>query len=313
MKRLAIGSLVCALLAGVTLFAQQVPVFKGTTETVPVFVTVTDGDNRLVTTLERDDFVLLDNGRRQQLAIFDNSPQPVRLIVMLDVSGSMYGNVALLRAASRQLLARLGPEDQARLGTFGNEVFISPTFTNDAAALIAALPTEIPASAPTPLWNALDKALDAFEGVQGRRVILVLSDGKDSGPIKFNQRYVTFVEVAERAQREEVMIYSIGMRSRSAPGRQTFGMNVGQRMAADLPDPGLGTIAQETGGGYIEITPRDDLAAAFERVVDELHSQYLLGFAPPDRDGKRHKIEVKVGQTGLKARARKNYVAPKQG
>ena len=68
-------------------------------------------------------------------------------------------------------------------------------------------------------------------------------------------------------------------------------------MAADLPDPGLGTAALDSGGGYFEIRPRDDLGAAFARVIDELHSQYLLGFSPPARDGKEHKIEVKVRRT----------------
>jgi hypothetical protein len=79
----------------------------------------------------------------------------------------------------------------------------------------------------------------------------------------------------------------------------------------DLPDSGLAKVAQETGGGYTEIRPNQDLGAAFGRVADELHGQYLIGYAPPKRDGKSHEIEVKAGPTGLKARARKTYVAPK--
>ena len=80
---------------------------------------------------------------------------------------------------------------------------------------------------------------------------------------------------------------------------------------ADLPDPGLALVAQETGGGYTEIRFGQDLAAAFAHVADELHSQYLLGYAPPKRDGKIHDISVRVAQRGLKVRARKSYVAPK--
>jgi hypothetical protein len=81
---------------------------------------------------------------------------------------------------------------------------------------------------------------------------------------------------------------------------------------ADLPDPGLALAAEQTGGGYLEIRPTQDLGEAFARVVDELHSQYLIGFAPPKRDGKVHDIEVRiVSQRGLKPRARKNYVAHK--
>jgi hypothetical protein len=80
---------------------------------------------------------------------------------------------------------------------------------------------------------------------------------------------------------------------------------------ADLPDPGLARVAEETGGGYTEIRFGQDLGAAFAAVADELHSQYLLGFAPPKRDGKVHEINVRVAQGGLKPRARKSYVAPK--
>ena len=70
-------------------------------------------------------------------------------------------------------------------------------------------------------------------------------------------------------------------------------------------------MAEETGGGYTEIRYGEDLGAAFARVVDELHSQYLIGFAPPKRDGKVHHIDVRVSAKGMKPRARRSYVAPK--
>ena len=312
MRRMILTSwLVCAAVLGGT-GQQQPPVFRGATETVPVFATVTDKDGRLVTALAKEDFVLVDNGKPQTISVFDNSPQAIRLIVMLDVSGSMYGNLGLLREASRQLFARLRPDDQVRVGSFGAEITISPTFTNDPASLDAALPATIPESAPTPLWSALNTALDGFPEGGGRRVILVLSDGKDSGPVKFGQPFLTLPQVMERGQREEVMFYSVAFRSRAAPGHRppVFG-NPMQAMVQNLPDPGLATLAQETGGGFFEVMPSDDLAAAFARVVDELHGQYLLGFTPASRDGKRHKIEVRLVPKDLKVRARKNYVAPK--
>jgi hypothetical protein len=80
----------------------------------------------------------------------------------------------------------------------------------------------------------------------------------------------------------------------------------------DLPDPGLALVAEHTGGGYTEIRFGQDLGAAFARVADELHSQYLISFAPPKRDAKAHDIDVRVNQRGLRPRARKNYVAPKE-
>lgn len=306
-----------ALAVGLAVFvsaeAVQQPTFRGATDVVRVFVTATDGDGRLVTTLTRDDFELRDEGKPQPIVLFDNSPQPIRLIVMLDVSGSMQGNLPLLRAAADQLFARLREGDLARVGTFGNDVSISPTFTRDRQLLAASLPRDIAYDAPTPLWRAVDEAIDAFgEESQERRVVLVLSDGHDSGPIGFRQRFVSQVEVIERARDEDVMVYAIGMRSRGnrpQPGIGAKGLHA--MMTADLPDPGLGRVAEETGGGYTEIRFGQDLAAAFERVADELHSQYLLGFAPPKRDGKVHDVDVRLKVRGIKSRARKSYVAPK--
>jgi Ca-activated chloride channel family protein len=292
----------------------QQPVFRGTGDAVRIFATVTDRDGRLVTTLTRDDFEVRDEGRPQPITLFDSSPQPIRLVVMLDVSGSMEGNLPLLRAAADQLFRRLLPHDAARVGTFGHEVTISPSFTRDAAALAASLPERIAPDAPTPLWRAVDDALSTFDDESdARRVVLVLSDGKDSGPISFRQRFVSQVEVIERARDEDVMIYAIGMRSRSRanvrPGVGPGGLQA--MMTADLPDPGLARVAEETGGGYAEIRFGQDLAAAFTQIADELHSQYLIGFAPPTRDGKVHRVEVRVSTRGLTPRARRSYVAPR--
>jgi VWFA-related protein len=143
----------------------------------------------------------------------------------------------------------------------------------------------------------------------------VLSDGKDSGPITFRQRPVSQAEVIDRARREDVMIYAVGMRSRSSRSLPPAGIGPGGLQAmllADMPDPGLARVAEETGGGYTEIRFGQDLGAAFTGVADELHTQYLLGFAPPRRDGKIHDVNVRVTRGGLKARARKSYLAPKE-
>lgn len=277
MKRFfAFGALAVCALGLVAAAAQEQPVFRGVGDAVRVFVTVTDRDGRLVTTLAQSNFEVRDEGKPQPITLFDNSPQPIRLVVMLDVSGSMEGNLPLLRSGVDQLLARLRPDDVVRLGTFGRDVEISPTFTRDVHELRSALPKMIAPDAPTPLWRALDEALDAF-GTEGdaRPVILVLSDGKDSGMFDFKERPVSQAEIIDRARTDAVMIYAIGMRSRGQqrmpPGLGRGGL--GAMLTADLPDPGLARVAQESGGGYTEIRLGQDLAAAFARVTDELHSQ----------------------------------------
>jgi Ca-activated chloride channel homolog len=291
----------------------QEPVFRGARDVVRVFVTVLDRDGRLVTNLAKDAFEVRDNGKPQPVTLFDNTPQPIRLIVMLDVSGSMFGNLPLLRGASEQLFARLRPEDAARLGTFGNDVTISPAFTRDGSELLRELPESIPPDAPTPLWRALDQAISAFDrDREERSVILVLSDGKDAPAFTFRQPFVSQAQVIERARDESVMVYAVGMRSRAARPQSPFGPGGLQAMMlADLPDPGLARVAEQTGGGYAEIRYGEDLGSAFAHIADELHSQYLIGYDPPARDGKVHRIDVRVEGRGLEARARKNYVAPK--
>lgn len=314
---LTCGTLAACVLGLPAASAQQQPVFRGGSDVVRVFVTVTDRDGRLVTALTRDNFEVRDEGKPQPITQFDNSPQPIQLIAMLDVSGSMEGNLPLLRASAAQLFARMAAEDVARVGTFGRNVTISPSFTRDAADLRAALPSAIDPDAPTPLWRAIDQAMDAFSGADDRRkVILVLSDGKDTGatgPLSFGKRVASQAEVIDRARRDDVMIYGIGMRSR---GRQQMAgggpPDIREMMLADMPDPGLARVSEESGGGYIEVRAGQDLGAAFEGVLDELHTQYLLAFAPPKRDGKVHSISVRAAPGALKPRARKSYVAPKE-
>src|SRR5687767_14649580 len=142
MFRILTGLLVAASAAAVVsapstlLGAGQEPsVFRGGSALVRAFVTVLDKDGKLATTLTKDDFELRDEGKPQPIALFDNSPRAIRLIVMLDVSGSMVGNLPLLQSGTTELVRHLRREDTMRVGTFGNDVVIGPTFTRDAREL----------------------------------------------------------------------------------------------------------------------------------------------------------------------------------
>jgi len=312
-------TVVVALLAcaagtfGVSAEPQQQSTFRASSELVRVFATVLDKDGRLVTNLTKDQFEIRDDGKPQPLAAFDNTPQPIKLIEMLDVSGSMEGNLPILRDASDALFGRLRPDDLVRVGTFGHEVKISEPFTHDIGELRAFLPRYIAPDAPTPLWRALDQAIDAFGKDQDeRRAVLVMTDGKDTGTMGiggFGRHISSQAGVIDHARDQDTMIYAVGMRSRQRPNGRM--MDLRTAMLEDLPDPGLAKVAEETGGGYIEIRGGEDMASAFARVADELHGQYLLGYAPPKRDGKSHSVDVRVTVKGLKARARKSYVAPR--
>jgi Ca-activated chloride channel family protein len=146
----------------------------------------------------------------------------------------------------------------------------------------------------TRLWDAVSASLDELQGIEGRRVILIFTDGDDT------QSKARLGTVIERARADEVMVYSIGLESNYFNG---------QRQVKSKPDGGLKKIADETGGGYFELEKTADLAPTFTRVAQELHSQYVLGFAPTLLDNKVHKLTVRMKQPGMTARARRSYLA----
>jgi Ca-activated chloride channel family protein len=125
--------------------------------------------------------------------------------------------------------------------------------------------------------------------------VLVFTDGEDE-----TSRHSTLNSVIARAQTEEYMVYAIGFHS-NIMGHLT------------KPAPGLRKLAEETGGGYFELSKTADLGPTFTRVADELHRQYVLGFSPQNLDGKMHKLDVKVKLPGMTVRARKSYLASKSG
>ena len=301
---------VVALLAAAPLLAGQQPPIRTGATTVAVFATVTDGRGRLVPNLERGQFEIRDNGKPRPITVFSRDPQPLTVVMMLDRSGSMRQNFRLLEAAGEAFVRRLQPGDRARIGSFAARVQIDPEhFTDDPRELIRIIREELQEQGPTPLWNAVDAAITALQGEEGRRVVLVFSDGGDN-PMNFRTNNKSIMDVMRRAQQENVMVYSVGLAATALqmPGRGGLG-GFGGGMSQIRPDPGLAVIADETGGGYFELSRAEDLAATFEGVVEELRHQYLIGFEPATLDNRMHKLEVRVTERGMKVRARKEYFA----
>lgn len=285
--------LALAAAASVTSHAQQPPTFRTGTQVVSVFVTVQDQQKRLVPNLEQEAFEVLDNDKPQPITLFDNSVQPITVVVMLDTSGSMTGTIDLLRQAAEQFVIRLLPNDKGRVGAFNDKIQFSSDFTGNRDELVSAV-RDIDYGNGTRLWDAVGASLDELKGVEGRRVILVFTDGDDT------ESRTSLGSVIDRARNEEVMVYAIGLESNYFNG---------QRMIKSKPDRGLRRIADETGGGYFELEKTNDLAPTFTHIAYELHSQYVIGFTPTQLDGRVHKLTVRVKQPGLTARARRSYLA----
>src|SRR6516162_7128775 len=202
MLRLASGFAFVAVVAVSAASQQQPPIFKTSTQTVPLFVTVTDSTGRLIPDLAQEDFEILDNNVPQVATLFVNEVQFIKVVVMLDESGSMVNNIARVKEGAEHFLQRLLPEDRARVGSFEDKIIVSPEFTNDRHELIRFLKDELQYGNGTRLWDAVDFSMSALSELDGRRVVLVFTDGGDDpGPGK----HVSYGTVLKRAQAEGFM------------------------------------------------------------------------------------------------------------
>jgi len=287
-------ALLTALILATGPLVGQQATFKAGTSIVPVLTTVTDNQGRLVPNLEQEEFTILDNGKPQPITLFQNETQPFTVVVMLDFSFSMTTHLDLLKQATEQFILRLLPADRGQVGAFSDKIQFSGEFTNDRDDLVAAL-KDLQFGNPTRLYDAIDASIDMLKDIEGRKIVLVFTDGDDTASRK------GMGDVLDKARTTETMIYAIGLESEFpiAPGR----------MQRTRPDRGLRKLADETGGGYFELKKTTELAPTFTRVAQELHSLYTIGFQPALLDNKEHRLEVRMKQSGQTGRARKSYIA----
>ena len=283
-----------ACLLAVPTAAQQGK-FKVSTNTVAIYATVTDADKRLVPDLVEEDFEVYDNGKLQTLTSFDNKPLPITVVVMLDTSGSMTLALDMVKAAAEQFILRMLPDDKGLVGAFNDKIqFLPDAVTGSRDELIRSL-KNLDFGYPTRLYDAVAESMSQLQGIPGRKVVLVFTDGDD------NASKVGSGQVTDRAVAEDVMVYSVGL--------ENVYFN-GQQRVRSSPDRGLKRLSEETGGGFFLLKKTDELGPTFTRVAQELHSQYVLGFTPQVLDGKVHKLEVRIKQKpSMSARARRSYLA----
>ena len=293
MARLGVVASACCAL----FLAQDRPVFRSAAHTVYIYATVQSKDGRLITDLTKDDFEVFDNGRPQAVTVFTNEPQTITMALLFDMSRSMVKNLPRLREASVAFVHALWPDDRVRIGSFGEEIALSPLLTNDQPTLLRVLDEELWPGGGTPLWRAIQAGMLSLTDEPGRRVVLTFTDGKNatlfaggSDPRLSDSDHAT----RQRAERDGVMIYAIGLQ----------GSGLGDDML---------TLVDETGGGHFLVTKTDDLGKTFAQVVEELHHQYVIGFSAATLDGQSHKLKVQARRPGARVWARKSYLATEAG
>ena len=190
--------------------APQRPSFRGGVDVVSLNVTVTDQSRNFVTSLEQGDFVVFEDGVKQDLTYFNKAQLPVALSLLIDTSASMEDKLRLAQEAAVGFVRRLKPEDMAQVIDFDNRVSILQQFTSDRPALETAIRQTVP-NGSTSLHNAIYISLKELKKVRAtssgdvrRQAIVVLSDGEDTSSL------VPFEEVLDLAKRSEVIVYTIG-------------------------------------------------------------------------------------------------------
>ncbi len=292
MRRIAPVFIALTLAAPV---AAQKQTIKSSTDSVAIYVTITDTERRLVSDLVLEDFEILDNGKPVNINVFENKPVPITAVVMLDTSGSITASLGLVKDGAEQFLLRLLPDDKAQVGEFSDKIKFHPgIFIDDRDRLIYLLKHELDFGYPTRLYDAVQESIERLLQIDGRKVVIVFTDGDDTAS------KVGVGKVMDRAREKDVMVYAVGL--------ETEYFN-GQQRVRSSPDRGLKKLAEDTGGGFFLLKKTADLGETFTRVAQELHSQYVLGFSPETADGRVHKLEVRVKKAGMNARARKTYVA----
>ena len=277
------------------------PSFRTGIDVVSLNVTATDVDRRFVTDLERESFLVYEDGIQQEISFFTRTQLPIALALLIDTSASMDERMATAQEAAIGFSQRLQPGDLAEIIDFDSRVDILQSFTNDVEELEFAI-RQTSAGGSTSLYNALYISLKELKKAPlqvdqiRREAIVVLSDGEDTSSL------VTFEEVLELAKRSETAIYSIGLKSEDNRSRTGF-------READFV---LRQLARETGGQVFFPENVEELPAVYQQISDELSSQYTVGYisANPLRNGQWRRIVVQVDRKGISARTKQGYYAP---
>jgi Ca-activated chloride channel family protein len=266
------------ILASLALHAQETTLHVDV-KLVNLFVNVTDKNGTIVGGLARDDFAVSEDGRPQQIAVFERQSElPLNITLAIDTSGSVKKDMADEADAARRFAhAIMRPQDQMSLLQFATYVNELTPFTNKVALIDRGL-SQLHSDFATALYDAIYLGSDRLGPREGRKVLVLVSDGGDTA------KNTTYPQALEQALRHEVMIYSII----DVPIAASAGRDLGGEHA-------LITLAEQTGGKSFYVSD-GGLDKAFARVSDDLRTQYLLGYYPRNQEPGRsfHRVQITI-------------------
>jgi Ca-activated chloride channel family protein len=255
---------------------------------VILWVTVTDRAGGLIGDLSKENFTVFEDGVQMTIRDFILEDRPITMAIVLDSSGSMRDALPDVHQAAAAFITTLRPQDKALVIDFDDRVFLIQELTPDQTLLKeAVMSTE--ALGSTALYDALHAAFRKLRGIEGRKAIVLLSDGDDTSS------QLAYDRILEEAKAQNVLIYGIGL--------------------GDVRKSVLKELSETTGGRAFFVAKASALEDVYRKIADELRRQYYLSYSTTNKkwDGRFIKLEVKSKNPDWSVRARRGYFAVRGG
>ncbi len=263
--------------------------YREVVDRVVVIASVVDDDRSFIAGLTKDDFILYEDDQLQTILEFSQETRPITMAILIDTSGSMKEEIRQVQEAASAFVETLREADRALIIDFDENVYLIQDLTPDHDLLHAAI-MGTDAEGGTALYDAIFASYRKFTGIEGRKAIVLLTDGADT-----NSRF-SYQKVLEFTRTHDVVIYSIGLGATV--------LDVGIRGS-------LKQLADETGGRSYFPSSGASLADVYQQIAADLRSQYYLTYSPSDKtsDGSWRKIRLETSVKGAKIKTRKGYYA----
>jgi Ca-activated chloride channel homolog len=272
------------------------PVFRTGVDLTTFAATITDKKGNLVTDLTRDDFEVIEDGKKQAIQYFANgdgdAAPPMHLGLMVDASGSMQNDMKLAQGAAIKFLNMLPAAEDITLVDFDTQVRITRYPQRDFARLVERI-RQRKADGFTALYDALGTYLDGADSQEGRKILVMYTDGADS------RSSISLSETMTLLKASQVTVYAIGLVENTGSARAQLQMTLRQ-------------LTEATGGQAFFPAAMKDVESAYDKVLAEVKGQYHLGYLSTSgtTDGAWRKVEIKVKRPDLRVRTRKGYFGP---
>lgn len=272
-----------------------------------LYITATRDDQQ-VDGIGREHFTILDEGEAQEIVTFAAGDVPFTAVLLIDASASMTGHrLEAAKLGAEAFIEGMEGLDQASAIVFSDQLLGSTPFS-DSKSLLTACLGAASARGGTALNDHLFMAIKLLEHRQGRRVVVVLSDGIDTHSV------LSMHDVADKARHSQALIYWIRLRRHlgDLPGDQGLNISSSWRSPKQYRDQieALELAVRESGGRILGIDSPTEIRPVFVDILDELRRQYAIGYYPSnaDDDGRWHEVRVKIDEPGVHARTHAGYV-----